>query len=232
MRNLLPCVRSLELYTRQSMFNYALTGSHPRVVHSRVRSSRQKYGRGREHRRSKSKPFVLLQAPLQVVLRAMVLAIRSLGNLQESYQKRPRGGHADLELEPPQDHLLHLEHLLSGVGVVRDVHAIPDLRRVYLFVLAGDQEGGHSYQLQLASVHVFLHAVSVDDVTRQVERWVGQFEFEVHLHDPVDQNRTHLAVDVELGVHVHRWGVLFLEIMRDRGTGGNDGHMGTGWEAR
>lgn len=43
------------------------------------------------------------------------------------YVSTDHGGHGDAEAEVLEDLLLHLEDLLAGVGVVRDVHAVPHL---------------------------------------------------------------------------------------------------------
>lgn len=153
---------------------------------------------------------MLLQAPLQVILRAVMLSVRGFGHLQESHEEGPRGGYGDLELEPAQDHLFHIQHLLSRVGVVSDVYAIPHLRGVNLFILAGDEKGRDAHQLKLAAVHVLQHAEAVYDMACQVQRRIRELEFKVDLHNPVDQDRAHLAVYIHLRVHVHRWSVLFL----------------------
>lgn len=101
--------------------------SHPCIVETGVWDPRQEQGRRGEHGRPERQPVMLLETPLKVVLRAVVLPVRGLAHLQEPHQKSPRRRHRQLELEAPQYRLLHLENLVPRVGVVRDVHAVPYL---------------------------------------------------------------------------------------------------------
>ncbi len=107
--------------------------------------------------------------------------------------------------------------------MVRDVDKVPDLRRVHLLVLAGDQHGGHAHQLELLgadhrrldlegkSIHCFFLKKKGSNWTGnrcelylqepvyagygEVERLLQQVELLVHLHKPVDQHVAHLGAD-------------------------------------
>lgn len=139
-----------------------------------------------------------------------MLTVRSFGHFHKPYEERPRRWDADLELEPTKDPLFHIQHLLTRVRMIRDVYAVTNLSGVYLLVLARDQERRYPHELQLASVHVLLHAESVDNVAREIKRRVRELELQVHLDDPVDEDGAHLAVYVDLRMHVHSRRVLLL----------------------
>ncbi len=47
----------------------------------------------------------------------------------------------------------------------------------------------------------------VCDIDTQVQGWSGQPELVVHLDDPINENGTHLTIDIPLHVHVWHWAV-------------------------
>ena len=58
-------------------------------------------------------------------------------------------GSSQFKINGAQNPKLHFANLRFRVGAVRDVHEVADLGRVHLFVLGGDEHGGHAHQLKL-----------------------------------------------------------------------------------
>ena len=128
--------------------------------------------------------------------------VRAGAGLDEAGQEVVGGRGRDLELKLVKDGLLHGEDLVLGVGAVADEDKVADLGGPDLLVLGGDQHRGDPDELEVLPrdpVHV---EVPVDDLDRQEEGLGHQPELEVHLDKPVDQDGTHLVVDVRLLVHV------------------------------
>ena len=118
--------------------------------------------------------------------------------------RRADGGDRHLVLERLDHLLLHAEDLLLRVGLVRDVDQVLELRRVDLLVLAREEQRRHADELQVRPLDGRPEQVAVDEVHREVQRLGHELELEVHLDQPVDEDRAHLLVDVRLLPHVRR----------------------------
>eukprot|EP00964_Phaeocystis_antarctica_P158180 scaffold128693_cov68-Phaeocystis_antarctica.AAC.18 len=81
-----------------------------------------------------------------------------------------------------------------------------------LLVLGGHEDGGDADKLQLAAHDLLLLEEAVDQVDRQVQRLRHQLEMQVHLDQPVDQDRAHLDVDVGLLAHVRHDSLVDLRV--------------------
>ena len=90
----------------------------------------------------------------------LLLRVSQLTHLR---QKLDSGGTREIETEDLEDKVLHPEDLLLVVGVVCDVAELPHVRRVDLFVLAGDEHRGGPNQLQLGSLHRHVGQESVNE---------------------------------------------------------------------
>lgn len=77
----------------------------------------------------------------------------------------------ELHLEHRENIGFHFEDLLAGVGLVADGHELLQARRVDFLVLAGDEQGGYSHELQLVSGDGSLAQVAVDQVHGHEERF-------------------------------------------------------------
>ena len=103
--------------------------------------------RGRSQRVAEPEHGVVYEGELSEVvgqpLNLPVLA--GPAGLEETQQEVEGGRKAELELEGVQHQLLHAQDLLLGVGFVRDVDEVPDLRGPDLLVLGGHQHGRHSH---------------------------------------------------------------------------------------
>lgn len=122
---------------------------------------------------------------------------------------------SQLELERLQNHLLHLQDLRLGEGVVCDVGEVSDLWSVHLLVFTGHQHGGHTHQLQLPArdrldlqrsregsdaAHQtqtecwdrsYLEK-TIQDGNCEVQRLLQQLEPGVNLDQPVDEQSPHV----------------------------------------
>jgi hypothetical protein len=94
-------------------------------------------------------------------------------------------------------------YVLTCVGTVTDIDKIAQLRRVDLFVLGCDEQAGNPNQLKFRPGDLRTLEVTINEIDRQVERLRDELELQVDFHQPVDQDRTHLLVDVRLRLHVH-----------------------------
>ena len=122
----------------------------------------------------------------------------------EPRTRRADGGDRHLVFERLDHLLLHAEDLLLRVGLVRDVDQVLELRRVDLLVLAREEQRRHADELQVRPLDGRPEQVAVDEVHREVQRLGHELELEVHLDQPVDEDRAHLLVDVRLLPHVRR----------------------------
>lgn len=114
---------------------------------------------------------VLLQRPFHVEGGGMTDELGRVDEVQITAQEGVGRGDRDAKFQLGQYVLLHVEHLLAKVGPVGDVDAIPDLGGINLLVLAGDEEGGDTNELQFRSFDVDQLAVPVDEVDAEVERF-------------------------------------------------------------
>ena len=98
--------------------------------------------------------------------------------------------------------ILHFEDLCLAVGIVRDVDKVLHLWRIDLLVLRRHQHASNTYQLQVTTLDLDFFKVSIDKAHRQEQGLRQEFEFQVHLNDPVDEDCPHLFVDVALVAHI------------------------------
>ena len=94
--------------------------------------------------------------------------------------------------------------LVTYVGSICDVHQIAEFWWVDFLVLGGQHEAGHADELQLGSAHSLALQVPVNKVDCEIERLMNHLEFEVNLNEPVNQDGSHLLIDVFLLGHVCR----------------------------
>ena len=179
-------------------------GAHPWVLLAH-RLEREVCGGGSNSRGQVLEHLVLLQRKLdKVVGEQLGLGarrsedVRDLGEALEEDERIRRG---QLEVELGEHEAFHLKDLLARVRLVGDVHEITALGSVDLLVLGRDEHRGHTDELQLVARNRLLLEESVDQVGGEVEGLRHELEFEVDLNEPVDQNRTHLLVNVRLLRH-------------------------------
>ena len=122
--------------------------------------------------------------------------------LQVPHEEAMGAGDGDLVVKSLEDPLLRLQDLVSGVGPIADVDKIPELGRVDLLVLGGDQKAGNTDELELGTLDLLDRKVPVDEVDGEVQRLRHQLELEVNLDQPIDEDGTHALVDVGLVLHV------------------------------
>ena len=79
----------------------------------------------------------------------------------------------------------------------------------YLLILASDEHCSDTDQLQVLPHDVLLREEPVDEVVREEERLRDELELEVHLNEPIDENRAHSIIDVALLAHIVGWHRIF-----------------------
>ena len=84
------------------------------------------------------------------------------------------------------------------------------IRRIYLFIFACDQECRDANQLESSTQNIVARAKLIDEMYTKVKSSGHKFEFEVHFDEPINQNGTHPWSDVRLSVHVHGWRFYLL----------------------
>ena len=65
-----------------------------------------------------------------------------------------RGGDLDVKIKCLQNTPLHCEDFLFCVGVVSDVNKVLDDGGINLFILAGNEHGGYSDELELGAIYL------------------------------------------------------------------------------
>lgn len=145
---------------------------------------------------------VVLQNAFQVVVGGIPHGWGGVGEEEESHEERVGGGSGELKAERVEDAVFHVKELSVRVSVPGLVNKVPDFGRVDFLVLAGDEEGRRSDELQPMAVDADAGKVAIKDVDGKVQRFRVQFKFQVRFHNPIDQNRAHDWSDLGLFVHV------------------------------
>mmetsp|Transcript_49608 Transcript_49608/g.158716 ORF Transcript_49608/g.158716 Transcript_49608/m.158716 type:complete len:371 (-) Transcript_49608:136-1248(-) len=141
-----------------------------------------------------------LQEVLCKVAVRLCATVHALVALHEVHGRGP----ADLEVQHGEHGDLHLQHLLLGVGLVRDVDKVVDLRGVQLLELRRNQQRRDADELQVPPQSAPPLQEAVDEADGQEEGLGPELVLLVHVHEPVDQDGPHLGVHVRLAVHVAR----------------------------
>mmetsp|Transcript_60086 Transcript_60086/g.170839 ORF Transcript_60086/g.170839 Transcript_60086/m.170839 type:complete len:433 (-) Transcript_60086:55-1353(-) len=108
------------------------------------------------------------------------------------------------ELEHCQHCDLHVQYVISCVGVASHVDEDTNSWRMDLLKLCSYEHGGDAHQLEPLSRDLPLCQEPVYQANREKKRLGLQLVNPVHLHEPVDQNSSHSCVDVRLRFHVVR----------------------------
>jgi len=145
---------------------------------------------------------VLLKHTFAKVESQLFRRIASAAGLEVAFGEDHRGGNGELETQRVENQALHLQNLSARVGAIGDVHKISNFREVDLLVLGGEEHAGHADELQSLSGDDFALQKSVDEIDRQIQGLGHQLEFEMYLDEPIDEDRSHLGVDVRLFGHV------------------------------
>jgi len=112
------------------------------------------------------------------------------------------GGHSQVHFQYVEYVDFHVEHLTLSLRFVSDVHEVSNLGGLYFLLLAGNQHAGHAHQLEFGPVYVHLAQLAVDGVDGEEQGLGQQFELQMHFHQPVHQDATHLFIDVSLSLHL------------------------------
>jgi len=134
------------------------------------------------------------------------VALARLGRLQIAVEEALGGGNRELKVESVEDHGLHGHDLVPLVRIVGDVDKLVDRGRVDLLVFRRDEHARDADQLQLAAGHWDDREEAINVVDGQVQRLGHEPVLLRHLDQPVDQDRSHLGVDVALVLRNRRHG--------------------------
>ena len=69
---------------------------------------------------------------------------------------------------------------------------------VDFFKFAGNEESRNSDELELSSEDTFLLEIPIDKVDGDEEGFWEEFEFQVDVDEPVDQDSSHFFIDISL----------------------------------
>lgn len=121
------------------------------------------------------------------------------------------GGEKEVEFKGVHQQTFHSNEILGGIGIVGDLDEVFQLGGVDLFVLAGNEKGSDSDQLELGAVYGGFGEVSVGQVLTQVEGFFSKLEFGVDVDEPVEEDCSKSFADVRLVLHV-QINVFFFRI--------------------
>ena len=91
----------------------------------------------------------------------------------------------DVEVQLSEHTKLHVNDLLLGIGIIRDVNVVFDQWRPDLFILTSNQHCADSDQLKCLLGDCDLLKVSVNEVDRQEQALNFELELIVHLDYPI-----------------------------------------------
>ena len=91
-----------------------------------------------------------------------------------------------------------MQNLLPGVGLVRNVHKVSQLRGIDFFILASNQHRSDTDQLQLRTLDITPLKEAINQVNGKEQRLWHALELVVDLDEPVNKNRTHLLIYISL----------------------------------
>lgn len=98
--------------------------------------------------------------------------------------------------------LLHGQHLVLRTGVVSHVDVVLNSRGIDLLVLGCDDHCCNAKQLHLVPSNLPTCEESVNQVGRNVQRFSLKSELYLDVNQPVDQDHSHLLIDLALLEHV------------------------------
>ena len=145
---------------------------------------------------------VVQESYLNHVLGQVGSLLVDFGYSNEALQEGGERDEVDVEVEDSEHALLHLDYLFLVVGIVTDMNVVFDQWWPYLFVLAGNQHGWYTNELQILLGNFDFLQVSVYQVDGQEQTFNFEFELEMHFDDPIDQNAPHPFCYMVLVVHI------------------------------
>jgi len=144
----------------------------------------------------------IFHARFQYIFTQRMLLVGCTACLGKASQKVKRGHAAHTKIEFDQHASFHVQNLLGSVGIVANVYKVADFRRVNLFKLGGNQRARNAHELEFIPVHNGLRQIAIQKTYGEVECIRQHSEFEIHTHQPVNENDTHLVTNVNLVLHV------------------------------
>lgn len=153
---------------------------------------------------------VVEQGDLDHVLGQISRHLVDLSDLREPLEEGVAADEVDVEVQLLEHARLHFNYLLLIISFVADVDVVLDQWRPDLLVLASDQHGADTHELQVLFGHHHLFQVPVDQVDGQKQTLYLELELEVHLDDPVNEDAPHPFGDVRLLFHILRLGLVVV----------------------
>lgn len=120
----------------------------------------------------------------------------------DSSEEVHRVGIAEIILESGEGISLSTQDFIDSEAVVSDVDEVAYMGRQNLLVLGCDEHGGNTNQLKLIQRDDLGRQEAVNDVDSKEERLREQPEPSVDLDEPVDEDTTHLPLEIVLVIHV------------------------------
>lgn len=145
---------------------------------------------------------VVQESYLDHVLSQVSSLLVDFGYSHEAFQEGRERDEVDVEVQDGEHALLHLDDLLLVVGIVADMDVVFYQRWPYFFVLAGDEHGRDTHELEIFLGNLDFFQVSVYQIYGQKQTFNLEFELKMHLDDPIDQNAPHPFCYMVLVVHI------------------------------
>lgn len=125
-----------------------------------------------------------------------------LVGLRDPAQEVHGVGIAQVVLECLQSVSFSTEDFVDSEAIISNMNEIADVRRQDLLVLGGDEHGSDTNQLKLVQGDNLYRQEAIDNVDGKEESLGQQPEPSVNLNQPVDEDASHLPLEVFLVLHI------------------------------
>ena len=156
---------------------------------------------------------VVQESNLNHILSQVSSLFVHFGYSNESFQKCCERDEINVEVEDGEHTLLHLDYLLLVISIVTYMDVIFDQWWPYLFVLASNEHGRDTNELEVFLGYLYFFQVSVYQIDGQKQTFNFQLELEMHFNDPIDQNAPHPFCYMVLVIHIlDLWLIILLGV--------------------
>lgn len=142
------------------------------------------------------------QGKLNQVTREIENEVVNLGYFAISLQEPESRCNLNVEIQNLEHLPFHIQYLFLCVCVVSYVHKVSHNRWIYLLILTCNQHRSNTNKLKFLSIDLLFFKVPVDQINSQVETFGDKLKLEMNFDQPINQNRSHLFIDVFLFSHV------------------------------
>lgn len=130
------------------------------------------------------------------------LSVRWSRSLDVSDKEYIWGRNCQIPFKPLQNGLLHHQNLFPHISIVRYEYEVIHLGGPDLLILGCNEHRAYTNQLKLLSTDSLHGEEPIHHVYGQVKSLGVEFELPMNFNQPIDQNHSHLFIDVGLGINV------------------------------